>query len=35
MGLFNAVTSLAGVLGAALGGWLAGQWGYNAASGWA
>jgi MFS family permease len=33
MGLFNAVTSLAGVLGAALGGWLAGQWGYNVASG--
>jgi len=33
MGLFNAVTALAGVLGAALGGWLAAQWGYNAASG--
>lgn len=33
MGLFNAVGSLAGVLGAALGGWLALQWGYNAAPG--
>ena len=33
MGLFNAVTSLAGVLGAACGGWLAVQWGYNAAAG--
>jgi MFS family permease len=33
MGLFNAVSSLAGVLGAALGGWLALQWGYNAAPG--
>jgi MFS family permease len=32
MGLLNAVTSLAGVLGAACGGWLAGQWGYNAAA---
>jgi MFS family permease len=33
MGLFNAVGSLAGVLGAALGGWMAMQWGYNAAPG--
>ena len=33
MGLFNAITALAGVLGATLGGWLAAQWGYNAASG--
>jgi predicted MFS family arabinose efflux permease len=33
MGVFNAVTSLAGVLGAGLGGWVAVQWGYNAASG--
>ncbi len=29
MGLFNAVTALAGVLGAALGGWVAGPWGYR------
>ena len=33
MGLFNAITALAGVLGAALGGWLATQWGYHATSG--
>jgi DHA1 family tetracycline resistance protein-like MFS transporter len=33
MGIFNAVTALAGVVGAALGGWVAGQWGYNAVSG--
>jgi DHA1 family tetracycline resistance protein-like MFS transporter len=32
MGLYNAVTAAAGVLGAALGGWMAGLWGYNAAS---
>ena len=32
MGLYNAVTAAAGVLGAALGGWAAGLWGYNAAS---
>jgi DHA1 family tetracycline resistance protein-like MFS transporter len=32
MGLYNAVTAAAGVLGAALGGWTAGLWGYNAAS---
>ena len=28
MGIFNAATSLAGVIGAVLGGWIAGQWGY-------
>jgi DHA1 family tetracycline resistance protein-like MFS transporter len=33
MGIFNAVTALAGVVGAALGGWVAGQWGYDAVSG--
>jgi MFS family permease len=33
LGIFNAVTALAGVVGAALGGWVAGQWGYNAVSG--
>jgi predicted MFS family arabinose efflux permease len=33
LGVFNAVSSLAGMLGAALGGWLAVQWGYNAACG--
>ncbi len=32
MGLFNAGTALAGVIGAMLGGWAAGIWGYNAAS---
>jgi DHA1 family tetracycline resistance protein-like MFS transporter len=32
MGLYNAVTAAAGVLGSALGGWAAGLWGYNAAS---
>jgi DHA1 family tetracycline resistance protein-like MFS transporter len=32
MGIFNAVTALAGVVGAALGGWVAGQWGYAAVS---
>jgi len=31
MGLYNAVTGAAGVIGAALGGWAAGLWGYNAA----
>ncbi len=31
LGLFNGVTAVAGVLGAALGGWLAGLWGYAAA----
>ena len=29
MGIFNAVTAIAGVLGAVLGGWAAGVWGYN------
>jgi MFS family permease len=33
MGLFNATTAVAGVLGAALGGWGAGRWGYAAALG--
>lgn len=33
MGIFNATTALAGVIGAALGGWVAGQWGYNAVPG--
>jgi MFS family permease len=33
LGLCNAVTALAGVLGALLGGWLAAQWGYLAAVG--
>jgi DHA1 family tetracycline resistance protein-like MFS transporter len=31
MGLYNAITALAGVAGAALGGWSSGQWGYIAA----
>jgi predicted MFS family arabinose efflux permease len=31
MGIFNAVTAVAGVMGATLGGWLAGRWGYTAA----
>jgi MFS transporter, DHA1 family, tetracycline resistance protein len=29
LGIFNAATALAGVLGAVLGGWTAGLWGYN------
>ncbi len=29
IGVFNAVTSFSGVIGAALGGWAAGQWGYD------
>ena len=33
LGLCNAVTALAGVLGALLGSWLAAQWGYLAAVG--
>jgi DHA1 family tetracycline resistance protein-like MFS transporter len=33
MGVYNAVTALAGVIGAALGGWVAGLWGYRAVSG--
>jgi DHA1 family tetracycline resistance protein-like MFS transporter len=32
MGFFNAVSAFAGVIGAALGGWAAGRWGYNAAA---
>jgi predicted MFS family arabinose efflux permease len=31
LGIFNAVTAVAGVMGAVLGGWIAGRWGYNAA----
>ena len=33
MGLFNATTAMAGVFGSALGGWIAGQWGYLPALG--
>jgi MFS family permease len=33
MGLFNAATALAGVTGAALGGWVAEHWGYHIALG--
>jgi DHA1 family tetracycline resistance protein-like MFS transporter len=33
MGIFNTISSLAGVIGAALGGWAAGHWGYVAALG--
>jgi predicted MFS family arabinose efflux permease len=29
MGIFNATTAIAGVAGAALGGWFAGLWGYS------
>jgi DHA1 family tetracycline resistance protein-like MFS transporter len=32
MGIYNAVTAAAGVLGSVLGGWAAGLWGYNAAA---
>jgi DHA1 family tetracycline resistance protein-like MFS transporter len=32
MGIFNAVNALAGVVGAALGGWVAGNWGYATTS---
>jgi predicted MFS family arabinose efflux permease len=32
LGLFNAVYALAGVVGAAFGGWAAGRWGYNVAT---
>jgi DHA1 family tetracycline resistance protein-like MFS transporter len=32
LGIFNAATAVAGTLGAALGGWVAGQWGYAAVS---
>jgi len=31
MGIFNAATALASVVGAVLGGWVSGYWGYNAA----
>lgn len=30
LGIFNAATAVAGVLGAVVGGWAAGRWGYNA-----
>jgi predicted MFS family arabinose efflux permease len=33
MGIFNATTAVAGVVGAVLGGWVAGHWGYAAVSG--
>ncbi len=32
MGIFNAVNALSGVIGAALGGWVAGVWGYATTS---
>ncbi len=32
MGIFNAVTALSSVVGAAFGGWVAGKWGYNGAT---
>jgi DHA1 family tetracycline resistance protein-like MFS transporter len=32
LGIFNAVNALAGVVGAALGGWVAGSWGYRTTS---
>ena len=35
MGIFNAITAVAGVIGAAAGGWVAKSWGYNAVSGFA
>ncbi len=31
IGIFNAATAMAGVIGAAAGGWAAGRWGYRAA----
>jgi DHA1 family tetracycline resistance protein-like MFS transporter len=31
MGIFNAATALAGTIGAVLGGWVSGYWGYNGA----
>jgi predicted MFS family arabinose efflux permease len=31
LGIFNAATAAAGVSGAAVGGWVAGRWGYRAA----
>jgi predicted MFS family arabinose efflux permease len=33
MGLFNAATAVAGVMGSAVGGWIAGRWGYPTALG--
>ncbi len=33
MGLFNAATAVAGVIGSAVGGWIAGRWGYGPALG--
>jgi predicted MFS family arabinose efflux permease len=33
MGLFNATTAVAGVIGSVLGGWIAGRWGYGPALG--
>jgi len=33
MGLFNAATAVAGVIGSAVGGWIAGRWGYRPALG--
>jgi uncharacterized membrane protein YeaQ/YmgE (transglycosylase-associated protein family) len=33
MGLFNAATAVAGVIGSAVGGWIAGRWGYPTALG--
>jgi predicted MFS family arabinose efflux permease len=33
MGLFNAATAVAGVIGVAVGGWIAGRWGYGPALG--
>lgn len=33
MGLFNAATAVAGVIGSVLGGWIAGRWGYGPALG--
>ena len=32
MGFLNAISALAGIVGAGLGGWCATQWGYSAAS---
>ena len=32
MGIFNGVTALSSVVGAAFGGWVAGEWGYNGAT---
>jgi predicted MFS family arabinose efflux permease len=32
IGIFNAATALSSVIGAALGGWIAGRWGYSGAT---